>query len=161
MKRRLLNAVCDSSKSSQYFVPSPSSNNECPRGYVLSVHAFQRAGGLSISGVDFGCFSTWYGDCEALDEREEQVNFTLFVIITCPPCRAIPSLSGKPKCHNQPILSTQKTKHKSMRKKYLNTVTEVAEVQMTTHLLQAVSAGTEPAPGVRSYRVSYGEAKAL
>ncbi len=34
-------------------------------------------------------------------------------------------------------------------------------MQMTTHLLQTVSAGTEPAPGVRSYRVSYGEAKAL
>ena len=37
--------------------------------------------GLYISGVDFGCFSTVYGDCEALDEREEQVDFTLFVCI--------------------------------------------------------------------------------
>jgi|GEM_PF-3764516 len=36
-------------------------------------------GGLYISGVDFGCFSTVYGDCEALEEREEQMNFTLFV----------------------------------------------------------------------------------
>jgi len=36
--------------------------------------------GLYISGVDFGCFSTSYGDCEALEEREEQVNFTLFVL---------------------------------------------------------------------------------
>ena len=26
-------------------------------------------------------FSTWYGDCEALDEREEQVNFTLFLCV--------------------------------------------------------------------------------
>ena len=34
--------------------------------------------GLYISGVDFGCFSTFNGDCEALDEREEQTDFTLF-----------------------------------------------------------------------------------
>ena len=47
------------------------------RGYVLSVHAPHRAGGLYISGVDFGCFSTLFGDCEALVEREEQMNFTL------------------------------------------------------------------------------------
>ena len=40
--------------------------------------------GLYISGVDFGCFSTVYGDCEALDEREEQVDFTLFACISCP-----------------------------------------------------------------------------
>ena len=38
-------------------------------------------GGFSISGVDFGCFSTKYGDCEALEEREEQANFTLFVCL--------------------------------------------------------------------------------
>ena len=40
-----------------------------------------RAGGFSISGVDFGCFSTWYRDCEALDWREEQTDFTLLL---CP-----------------------------------------------------------------------------
>jgi hypothetical protein len=28
-------------------------------------------GGLYISGVDFGCFSTFSGDCEALKMREE------------------------------------------------------------------------------------------
>jgi len=38
-------------------------------------------GGFDISGVDFGCFSTLFGDCEALVEREEQVTFTLFVCI--------------------------------------------------------------------------------
>jgi hypothetical protein len=37
-------------------------------------------GGLYISGVDFGCFSTKYGDCEALEEREEQTDFTLFCV---------------------------------------------------------------------------------
>ena len=51
------------------------------RGYVsLSTLAYW-AGGLYISSVDFGCFSTWYGDCEALDEREEQVTFTLLLRI--------------------------------------------------------------------------------
>jgi hypothetical protein len=29
--------------------------------------------------VDFGCFSTYCGDCEALVEREEQTDFTLFL----------------------------------------------------------------------------------
>ncbi|MBQ4395257.1 MAG: hypothetical protein II825_08190 [Paludibacteraceae bacterium] len=38
--------------------------------YILSTLAF-RAGGLYISGVDFGCFSTSYRDCEALKMREE------------------------------------------------------------------------------------------
>ena len=48
--------------------------------YILSTLAY-RAGGLYISGVDFGCFSTLFRDCEALDQREEQVNFTLLVYI--------------------------------------------------------------------------------
>ena len=39
-----------------------------------------RAGGLNISSVDFGCFSTYCGDCEALEEREEQKDFTLFLL---------------------------------------------------------------------------------
>ena len=38
-------------------------------------------GGLNISGVDFGCFSTFNGDCEALVEREEQTDFTLLFCI--------------------------------------------------------------------------------
>ena len=46
--------------------------------YILSTLA-QWAGGLYISSVDFGCFSTKYRDCEALKEREEQTDFTLFV----------------------------------------------------------------------------------
>ena len=46
--------------------------------YISSTLA-QWAGGLYISSVDFGCFSTKYGDCEALEEREGQVTFTLFV----------------------------------------------------------------------------------
>lgn len=37
--------------------------------------------GLAYSGVDFGCFSTSYRDCEALKMREEQTDFTLFVCI--------------------------------------------------------------------------------
>ena len=37
--------------------------------------------GLAYSGVDFGCFSTSYRDCEALEEREEQTNFTLLLYI--------------------------------------------------------------------------------
>ena len=36
------------------------------------------------TGVDFGCFSTKYGDCEALEEREEQTDFTLFLCIPSP-----------------------------------------------------------------------------
>lgn len=39
------------------------------------------AGGLYISSVDFSCFSTKYGDCEALEEREIQVTFTLFLCL--------------------------------------------------------------------------------
>ena len=35
------------------------------------LHARRGCGGLYISGVDFGCFSTLFGDCEALVEREE------------------------------------------------------------------------------------------
>lgn len=53
------------------------------RGYVLSVRAPHRAGGLYISGVDFGCFSTKYRDCEALKMREEQTDFTLFRVCIC------------------------------------------------------------------------------
>ena len=50
------------------------------RGYVsLSTLAYW-AGGLYISSVDFGCFSTVYRDCEALDEREKQVTFTLLFV---------------------------------------------------------------------------------
>ena len=48
--------------------------------YILSTLAYW-AGGLYISSVDFGCFSTVYGDCEALGKREEQVNFTLLLYI--------------------------------------------------------------------------------
>ena len=35
------------------------------------LHARRGCGGLYISGVDFGCFSTFNGDCEALEMREE------------------------------------------------------------------------------------------
>ena len=31
--------------------------------------------------MDFGCFSTSYGDCEALEEREEQVKLTLLLCV--------------------------------------------------------------------------------
>ncbi len=44
------------------------------RGYVLNSEVLARVirvGGLYISGVDFGCFSTLFGDCEALKMREE------------------------------------------------------------------------------------------
>ena len=47
----------------------------------ISVLARSMGGRVCISGVDFGCFSTSYRDCEALKEREEQTNFTLFVCI--------------------------------------------------------------------------------
>ena len=50
------------------------------RGYVYPSSPNGRAG--YISGVDFGCFSISYRDCEALEEREEQVDFTLFVSYT-------------------------------------------------------------------------------
>ena len=40
-------------------------------------------GGLSISGVDFGCFSTLFGDCEALDQREYLLDSTLFYVYMC------------------------------------------------------------------------------
>ena len=40
----------------------------------------KRARWVSISGVDVGCFSTSYRDCEALIEREDQLEFTLFVV---------------------------------------------------------------------------------
>ena len=46
--------------------------------YILSTLAYW-AGGVYLSSVDFGCFSTSYGDCEALKKREKQVTFTLFV----------------------------------------------------------------------------------
>ena len=45
---------------------------------IIPVRALHRVGGLYISGVDFGCFSTFNGDCEALVEREEWTDFTLF-----------------------------------------------------------------------------------
>ncbi len=57
------------------------------RGYVIHFHARKGCGWVYISGVDFGCFSTSYGDCEALDEREEQTDFTLFV------CEIVPHSS--------------------------------------------------------------------
>ena len=38
---------------------------------IIPVRALHRVGGVYISGVDFGCFSTWYRDCEALKMREE------------------------------------------------------------------------------------------
>ena len=47
----------------------------------ISVLARSMGGRDCISGVDFGCFSTLFGDCEALVEREEQTDFTLFVYI--------------------------------------------------------------------------------
>ncbi len=47
----------------------------------ISVLAHSMGGRVCISGVDFGCFSTLFGDCEALDQREEQTDFTLFVCI--------------------------------------------------------------------------------
>ena len=37
----------------------------------ISVLAHSMGGRVCISGVDFGCFSTFCGDCEALVEREE------------------------------------------------------------------------------------------
>lgn len=51
--------------------------------FIIPFHARIGWGKVGISGVDFGCFSTFNGDCEALDEREEQVNFTLF-LCPCP-----------------------------------------------------------------------------
>ena len=47
----------------------------------ISVLARSMGGRVCISGVDFGCFSASYRDCEALEKREEQTNFTLFVCI--------------------------------------------------------------------------------
>lgn len=35
-------------------------------------------GVFCISGVAFYCFSTYCGDCEALEEREEQMKLTLY-----------------------------------------------------------------------------------
>ena len=49
--------------------------------YFLSTLACW-AGGLYISSVDFGCFSTKYGDCEALEEREDQFELRAFIICT-------------------------------------------------------------------------------
>ena len=46
----------------------------------ISVLARSMGGMVCISGVDFGCFSTFCGDCEALDWREEQTDFTLFCV---------------------------------------------------------------------------------
>ena len=48
----------------------------------ISVLARSMGGRVCISGVDFGCFSASYRDCEALEKREEQTNFTLFCIYT-------------------------------------------------------------------------------
>ena len=47
----------------------------------IFVLARSMGGRVCISGVDFGCFSTLFGDCEALKMREEQTDFTLFVCI--------------------------------------------------------------------------------
>lgn len=47
--------------------------------YILSTLA-SRAGGLYISGVDFGCFSTCCGDCEALGKREDQFELYAFFV---------------------------------------------------------------------------------
>ena len=67
-------------KSSQHFVHSPDSNNECPVDmYILSTLALW-AGGLYISSVDFGCFSTVYRDCEALKKREDQFELHAFIV---------------------------------------------------------------------------------
>ena len=54
------------------------------RGYVLSTSTPERVWWGVYTGVDFGCFSTKYGDCEALEEREEQTDFTLFLCIPSP-----------------------------------------------------------------------------
>ena len=51
------------------------------RGYVNIPRLAMGEVGLAYSGVDFGCFSTVYGDCEALEKREEQTDFTLFVCV--------------------------------------------------------------------------------
>jgi len=48
----------------------------------ISVLARSMGGRVCISGVDFGCFSASYRDCEALEKREEQTNFTLFCVYT-------------------------------------------------------------------------------
>ena len=50
------------------------------RGYVIHATPCYRRGGFSISGVDFGCFSTVYGDCEALEKREEQTDLHAFIV---------------------------------------------------------------------------------
>ena len=42
---------------------------------------FVRVRRVYISGVDFGCFSTVYRDCEALEEREEQVKLHAFLFM--------------------------------------------------------------------------------
>ena len=47
--------------------------------YFLSTLAYW-AGGLYISSVDFGCFSTKYGDCEALKKREDQFELRAFCV---------------------------------------------------------------------------------
>ena len=54
--------------------------------YVLSTLAYW-VGGLYISSVDFGCFSTWYRHCEGLWEREKQVTFTLLILYPILPPR--------------------------------------------------------------------------
>ncbi len=48
---------------------------------IIHFHALKGCGWVYISGVDFGCFSTSYRDCEALEKREEQTNFTLFLCV--------------------------------------------------------------------------------
>ena len=63
--------------------PRPVGYAFVPECGILATATLQyRAGWVNISGVDFGCFSTVYRDCEALKMREEQVNFTLLFLYT-------------------------------------------------------------------------------
>ena len=49
---------------------------------IYSVLARQMGGRVYVSGVDVGCFSTSYRDCEALEEREDQLDSTLLCVFT-------------------------------------------------------------------------------
>ncbi len=49
----------------------------------ISVLARSMGGRVCISGVDFGCFSTFCGDCEALDQHEYLLDSTLFYVYMC------------------------------------------------------------------------------
>ena len=50
------------------------------RGYVYSIHARLLGGRVVHIERGFGCFSTSYGDCEALDEREDQFELRAFCV---------------------------------------------------------------------------------